>query len=77
MAERRESLLKLTQEKNSNKRLVKPHQPTRMGSVSEPAKEGSCGSSGTRGANQQAVVLGMKRSRPVDGVAGVTGGATS
>ena len=71
MAELREILLKLTQEKKSHKRLVKSHQDTRMGLVSEPVKEGSSGSSGTRGADQQAVVLSKKMSHPASWIADV------
>ena len=77
MVEHRERLLKLAQEKKSHKRLVKPHQPTHMGSVSESGKEGSSGFPGTRDLDKQAFVSGRKRSRPVDGVAGVTGGSTA
>ena len=77
MAEHRERLLKLTQEKKSHKRLVKPHQATRMGSVSELVKEGSSGSSGIHDADHQAVVLSKKRSHPEGGAADVTGGGAT
>ena len=48
MEEQRERFLKLTQEKKSNKRLVKLQQATCMGSAPESAREGSSGSSSSR-----------------------------
>ena len=61
MAERRERLLKLTLEKKTHKRLVKPHQPTCLGLGSEPVRDGSSGSSGARDSIQPMVVPSKKR----------------
>ena len=49
-----------------------------MGSISEPIKEGSSGSSGTRDAEQYATGFNKKSSRPYGGLVDVTkGGATA
>ena len=69
MAERRERLLKLTQEKKNHKMLVKSNQPTCLGPITELARDGSSGSSGPREVVQHAIASGNKRSRPEGGPA--------
>ena len=64
MAEHRERLLKLTQDKKNNKRLVKPNQPTRLSFIVEQVREGSSGSLGSRDVTHCAAVWGKKRSLP-------------
>ena len=53
---------------------MKSHQPTRLGSVSEPARDGLSRSLGTHIVAQHAVVLSKKRSRPEGGPVGVIDG---
>ena len=67
MAERRERLLKLTQDKKISKRLVMPQQATRMGPTPDPGREGSSGSSGSPDAEHQIALVSRKRSRPEGG----------
>ena len=67
MAERHERLLKLTQEKKNNKRLVKPNQSTRLGPIPEHVRDGSSGSSGPRDIVQRAALSRKKRTHPEGG----------
>ena len=62
MAEQRERLMKLTQDKKVNKRLVRAPQATRIGS---PTSSGyaSSGSSGSPDAEQSTELIPRKRSR--------------
>ena len=70
MVERRERLLKLTQDKKNNKRIVKPNQPIRLGPTLEQVKDGSNALSGSRDVVQRPLVLrkhmGRPESEPVD-----------
>ncbi|CAI8616980.1 unnamed protein product [Vicia faba] len=77
MAEHRERLLKLTQDKKINKRLVRPQQATRMGPPPDSGREGSSGSSGSPDAERQSALVSKKRSRPDDGVEVTGGGAAA
>ena len=67
MAEHRERLLKLTQDKKINKRLVRPQQATRMGPLADSGREGSSGSSGSPDAEHQFALVSRKQSWPKDG----------
>ena len=77
MVERRERLLKLTQDKKINKRLVRPQQATRMGPPADSGREGSSGSSGSPDAERQSALVTRKRSRPEDGAEVTDGGAAA
>ena len=75
MAEHRERLLKLTQDKKINKRLVRTQQATRMGPPPNSGRGGSSGSSDSPDAERQSALVSKKRSRPDDGVELTNGGA--
>ena len=63
MAERRERLLNLTQDKKISKRLVRAPQATRMGPPAGSGGDASSGSSGSPDAEQQTELVGRKRGR--------------